>query len=312
MPRVLSVWLDFTAQRRTNENELVTSKKMNILAEQFSNSLPSFMFFTTFSQLVSRICHPSMETYAVLRSIIVKLILDFPQRSLWMMLSVHKSSYASRVRRCTEIFSDKRLANKDVQVLIKHFCELAELFIMLTNKDIQVTQGKYSISTIMPRLMELFKNKEFSKILMPFERLMNLVLPAGKLKDSAASEFNAFPHSMVYIHSIKDELIVLPSLQKPKRIVLVGSDGNEYGILMKPRDDLRKDFRLMEFNAVVKQYLHQDPEARHRRLRIRTYTVLPLNEECGIIEWVPNLQAFRTIVTGKLNKLISVTSLILR
>jgi phosphatidylinositol kinase/protein kinase (PI-3 family) len=29
---------------------------------------------------------------------------------------------------------------------------------------------------------------------------------------------------------------------------------------------------------------------------IRTYAVVPLNEECGLIEWVPNTMSFRSVI----------------
>lgn len=66
--------------------------------------------------------------------------------------------------------------------------------------------------------------------------------------------------------------------------------------MLKPKDDLRKDSRLMEFNDVVNMYLHREPESRQKRLYIRTYSVVPLNEECGIIEWVDNLVGLRPIL----------------
>lgn len=66
--------------------------------------------------------------------------------------------------------------------------------------------------------------------------------------------------------------------------------------MLKPRDDLRKDYRLMEFNGVVNRFLQDASETRRRRLYIRTYSVLPLNEECGLIEWVPNLVGLRPIL----------------
>ena len=34
---------------------------------------------------------------------------------------------------------------------------------------------------------------------------------------------------------------------------------------------------------------------------IRTYAVVPLNEECGLIEWVPNTTGFRHILTAIYN-----------
>lgn len=39
----------------------------------------------------------------------------------------------------------------------------------------------------------------------------------------------------------------MSSLQKPKKIVFLGNDGRQYPFLAKPKDDLRKDYRLMDF-----------------------------------------------------------------
>ena len=68
---------------------------------------------------------------------------------------------------------------------------------------------------------------------------------------------------------------VMPSLVKPKKITLRGTDGRKYTMMAKPKDDLRKDSRLMEFNRLVNRHLASDAEARARSLRIRTYTVIP-------------------------------------
>lgn len=45
------------------------------------------------------------------------------------------------------------------------------------------------------------------------------------------------------------------------------------------------------------QCLRKDAESRRRELHIRTYAVIPLNEECGIIEWVNNTAGLRHILT---------------
>lgn len=305
MPRALSIWLDFTVsndskQKKQEDHFKRVTMQMNHLAENYTTKLPPFVFFTAFSQLVSRICHPSVEVYNVLKTILVKLIQSFPQQSLWMILSVYKSSYASRVRRCTEVLTDKRLQTKEMQKLIQDFNAMAERMIELTNKELPSRQMKFSVNTIYPQLPALLAKSGFSPILLPIQKYMQPVLPPLHQRDEPANLYNAFPNTAVYIVGMKDELTVLASLQRPRRVTLKGSDGKNYTFMMKPKDDLRKDFRLMEFNSVVKQYLHQNSEARQRRLNIRTYAVLPLNEECGILEWVPDLQAFRHIVNGKL------------
>lgn len=126
---------------------------------------------------------------------------------------------------------------------------------------------------------------------------MLLTLPPLSERDSSNIGYNPFPNRNIVITGIRDDVTIMNSLQKPKKIELKASDGRGYSFLMKPKDDLRKDFRLMEFNGVIKQYLYSDVDARQRRLNIRTYAVLPLDDECGIIEWVPNLLPYRTTIT---------------
>jgi serine/threonine-protein kinase ATR len=58
---------------------------------------------------------------------------------------------------------------------------------------------------------------------------------------------------------------------------------------------LLQDARLMEVNGMVNRLLQRCPGGRQRRLRLRTYAVLCLNEECGVLEWVPNTTGFRQV-----------------
>lgn len=300
MPGLLSIWFDFTARRQNNDSYKKVFAHLNKIIERFCDQLPAFMFYTAFSQLVSRICHPSREVFYVLKKIIIKLILQFPQQSLWTIMNVNKSSYENRVNRCTEIFSDERLNAASVQKLILDFNLLTECMIELTNKPV-VTTGETSLSKVCGGLPKLLQSSEFSSILLPIRKHLLPVLPAISQRDQPLDTFNAFPNAMVSITGIRDEIFILHSLQKPKRITLIGSDGCDYMMMLKPKDDLRKDYRLMEFNALINQHLHQDTEARQRRLYIRTYAVMPLNEECGIMEWVSNLQLFRPIILCRNN-----------
>jgi serine/threonine-protein kinase ATR len=115
--------------------------------------------------------------------------------------------------------------------------------------------------------------------------------------DSAGTKaVKVFPKDAVTIAAFMDDAMVLASLQKPRKLTIRGSDGNQYGVLAKPKDDMRKDQRLMEFNSMINRFLKRDVEASKRRLYIKTYAVVPLNEECGLIEWVDNLKTFRDIL----------------
>lgn len=108
----------------------------------------------------------------------------------------------------------------------------------------------------------------------------------------------AFSQSGVMIDFAEEKLMVLSSLMKPSRLTLRGTDGRSYSFLCKREDkgDMRKDSRLMEFNSMLNRLLRANPESAKRALRLRTFCVCPLNEECGLIEWVPNTNTLRNLV----------------
>ncbi|THH23186.1 hypothetical protein EUX98_g7993 [Antrodiella citrinella] len=93
-----------------------------------------------------------------------------------------------------------------------------------------------------------------------------------------------------------DEIEVMKSLARPRKITIQGSNGQKYMFLGKPKDDLRKDARLMDFNAIINKLLKSNSESRRRQLHIRTYGVVTLNEECGFIQWVPNTVPLRPLL----------------
>ncbi|XP_072931916.1 serine/threonine-protein kinase ATR isoform X2 [Epargyreus clarus] len=291
MPRMLSIWLDLEVSATDTSVHSVLAE-MTSLIKRYSERLPIYLFQTAFSQIVSRICHPVKEVYLQLKAIIVKLILAYPQHTLWMMMCVIKSGYPQRKKRCADVFADPRLKTPHMLKLYCDFTQLAEKLIELCNMPIGNNTTVSSLVRTLPRLLH---TDNFSHIMMPFEEFCKIVLPSKAARQERI-DFNIRAEPKVYIAKIMEEISTLPSLQKPKKVTLIGSDGKSYIILLKPKDDLRKDFRLMEFNEVVNRFLQDAPETRKRSLYIRTYCVLPLNEECGLIEWVPNLIGLRPVL----------------
>ncbi|XP_034652037.1 serine/threonine-protein kinase ATR [Drosophila subobscura] len=299
MPRLISLWLD-TAESSTNP-ELV--KKMNDLLGNCCTALPTPIFYTVFSQMLSRLCHPTPEVFSVLRNVIIRLVEDYPQQSLWMLLPHFKSATANRIKRCKLVLTDGRLQNAAFQKLLHDFNSLTERLIELTNKDVALDRS-YKLSELDKRLPKLCSQPDFSSILLPFEKYMQPTMPLSLESTSAAtlsplstsgSSVNWFPYQQIYISGFLEQVTILRSAAKPKKLTIRCSDGQEYDVMVKPKDDLRRDARLMEFNGLVKRYLHQNAPARQRRLHIRTYAVLPFNEECGLVEWLPNLSSYRSI-----------------
>lgn len=53
------------------------------------------------------------------------------------------------------------------------------------------------------------------------------------------------------------------------QVTLLGSDGKRYIFLAKPKDDLRKDNRMMEMNGILNRLLAKHPASRRRNLHLR-------------------------------------------
>ncbi|CAH0564186.1 unnamed protein product [Brassicogethes aeneus] len=301
LPRILSIWFDFGTRLLDVTSNTVKEERKNMLFKMTKliddslKRLPAYIFLTAFSQIISRICHPQKEVHQELKSIIIKLLQHYPQQCLWMIISVVKSSYAIRSKRCMEILNDSNLKTGSMLKLVKDFTSLAEKLIELCNKEIPADVSSTKVSQLLRALPRMLTKSDFSEIMMPTQKFRKLVLPNPDFK---SSQHNPFPNFYVHIAGIEDEVSVLASLQRPRKITLRGSDGKGYIYMLKPKDDLRKDFRLMEFNDIVNQLLSREPEARQRRLNIRLYSVAPLNEECGLIEWVNNLVGLRPILVN--------------
>ena len=71
----------------------------------------------------------------------------------------------------------------------------------------------------------------------------------------------------VFWQDFYDEIDIMRSLAKPRKIGIMGSNGQTYTFLGKPKDDLRKDARLMDFNAIINKLLKANSESRRRQLR---------------------------------------------
>lgn len=307
LPRLLSLWLDFGTsvvnQEKRERSKSAPSvqalqknvnslSKLNNMIGSFGKTLAPYQLFFAFSQLTSRICHAHNDVFQQLKMLIARLVVSYPQQALWLLMAVSKSSYQMRAKRCQEIFATAREMDPNLTKVIQDYIKLTERLLELCEKDLPQASTA-SIDKNFRPLKRLLEDDKFTPILLPLQSSMTVSLPNTVDK---RSQHNPFPANLVYIKGFEDTVEILASLQKPKKITMRGSDGRLYVMMCKPKDDLRKDCRLMEFNGIVNKFLRKDPESRKRYLYIRTYTVIPLNEECGLIEWVNNTSGLRHIL----------------
>ncbi|KAG8368042.1 hypothetical protein BUALT_Bualt15G0004300 [Buddleja alternifolia] len=300
LPRLLTLWFDFgSVYYRSNlqsskDMKNVQGKIMSIMRGCLKD-LPTYQWLTVLPQLVSRICHQNEETVRLVKHIITSVLRQYPQQALWTMAAVTKSTVSSRREAAAEIIQAARKGSTQggSNSMFVQFATLVDHLIRLCFHPGQSKARTINILTEFSALKRMMP----VEIIMPTQESLTVNLPSYdvNLTDSGTSDIFSYS-DLPTISGIADEAEILSSLQRPKKIILMGSDGIARPFLCKPKDDLRKDARMMEFNAMINRLLSKCPESRRRKLYIRTFAVIPLTEDCGMVEWVPHTRGLRHIL----------------
>ena len=315
LPRILTLWLDlgndvdrpldpkYGNDENFRTHAVAQRRKLfgfvNSQMKKYTDRLPPFVFYTAFAQIVARICHSNQTIYASLVDIIAKVVITHPQQALWTLLALIKSSAKERAHRgvacMTKIIENvkrlkKEAAGSEVRAMMAQGQRLSDQLLRICEGEIK---GKETHTTL--DHLGFNHNVAPCRLVIPLECTLTASLPT--VTDNVVMRTHkAFLKETVTISKFCEDVLVLNSLQRPRKINIRGSDGRVYGLLCKPKDDLRKDQRLMEFNTMINRSLKRDAQSSKRRLYIKTYAVTPLNEECGLIEWVDNLKTLRDIL----------------
>ncbi|KAF1842478.1 uncharacterized protein K460DRAFT_346363 [Cucurbitaria berberidis CBS 394.84] len=309
LPKILTLWLDMGMEvmntvpraakdKEFHEHRLAYLDHINEYLKRYaSERMPAFAWYTTFPQIITRISHPNKNVWEALQTIIIRVASSYPQQALWSLLAVLHSTQDDRRNRGTAVLQKLRDASKrkgvslDLKNLIIQGQRLTDALLAACDAPVEQRVAHVSLS----RDLGFSHKLAPTQLVVPIEANMLPNLPAGN-NSQTIRRHNPFPQDAITIQAFKDDVLVLSSLQRPRKVDVRGSDGRSYGLLCKPKDDLRKDQRLMEFNAMINRALQKDVESSKRRLYIKTYAVTPLNEECGTIEWVEGLKPMRDII----------------
>ena len=89
---------------------------------------------------------------------------------------------------------------------------------------------------------------------------------------------------------------VIPSKQRPRKMVLLGSDGVSYNYALKGHEDIRQDERVMQLFGLVNTLLNNDSESFKRHLNIQQFPAIPLSQSSGLLGWVPNSDTLHNLI----------------
>lgn len=94
----------------------------------------------------------------------------------------------------------------------------------------------------------------------------------------------------------------MPSLRKPKRIIMRGHDEREHPFLVKGGEDLRQDQRIEQLFEVMNIILSRDAACSQRNMQLRTYRVVPMTSRLGLIEWIENTCTLKDLLLNNMSR----------
>ncbi|KAJ3415636.1 hypothetical protein HDV05_004512 [Chytridiales sp. JEL 0842] len=97
----------------------------------------------------------------------------------------------------------------------------------------------------------------------------------------------------VKIAGFAQNVLVMGSIRRPKRLTMIGSDEKEYMWLVKGGEDLRLDQRVQQMFTIVNEIMQKDSACSRQNITLRTYKVIPMSTSLGIIEWVDSTKPLK-------------------
>lgn len=273
--RFLALWLN-----------QADSSAANASVSKHLSAVPTLKFAPLVNQLSSRLQDGKDKFQVLLMDLMFRICSDHPYHSLYQVFSTSKT----KAPKTDEVaLSRNSAANKLAESVAKK-SPSAAIWIAIHNSSIalfRVAQERIADKDA----------KAGSKI--PLRKLHSAV----KLEQMMTEAHTKIPpptmnivlrpdrdYSMLPTFSKFDQNIsVANGVSAPKIATMIASDGSAYKMLLKGgNDDLRQDAIMEQVFGQVSNLLKDHRPTRQRALGIRTYKVIPLTTNAGIIEFVKN------------------------
>jgi serine/threonine-protein kinase ATR len=318
-----NVGMDTPVKLSSDPSGFLRRKKeeANKLFSSFSSKIPSSAFYTALPQLIARLCHPNSDTRTSVKSLLVRVLARFPAQALWSLAWVRNSIDKTRSQIGREIFSSaqKRIGASDRKLdpFSRRSREKSHNLLAASQKLV------LHLIDIAKHIPKDDKVRSFKLARWKGEALLSDFLPPIQSVLSTPVESTRGTDQFPRLRAFHAQVQIMSSKAKPKRVkfyVVPAAHGTlsspgldlapaeedigELHFLVKneAKGDLRKDARVQDLNNVINRLMATaGKKKRQRRLHLRTFAVTCLSEDCGIVEWVPNTESFRSLVSKTYN-----------
>ncbi|KAH0795381.1 PIKK family atypical protein kinase [Histomonas meleagridis] len=101
----------------------------------------------------------------------------------------------------------------------------------------------------------------------------------------------------ITIHKIGHVMKMIPSAKLPRKLRIIGSDGRNYKYLLKGREDLRLDQRIVQLFSLANSILHDDKNGLEKHLNIKQVPIVPISPNAGLIVWAEGGETLYSMIS---------------
>ncbi|KAK5232793.1 Serine/threonine-protein kinase tel1 [Exophiala xenobiotica] len=271
--RFLALWL----------NQAESSKANDIVGRHLA-TVPTIKFAPLVNQLSSRLLDVKDSFQKLLMDLMFRICSDHPYHSLYQLFAASKSKGMKQ----DEIAVSRNLAAIRLSDMVNKKSVSSAIWVALHNSCIQY----HRVAT------DRLSDKE----LKTGSKIQLRKLPSGQKLENVLSDAHtriAPPTLNIPLRTDRDYsqvptfakfeplISIAGGVSAPKIITVIASDGSRHKMLLKGgNDDLRQDAIMEQVFQQVSELLKDHRATRQRNLGIRTYKVIPLTTNTGIIEFV--------------------------
>ncbi|KAM5467426.1 Serine/threonine-protein kinase tel1 [Microsporum audouinii] len=268
--RFCALWLD------NSDNQLANDAVSKHLPD-----VPSRKFATLMNQLSSRLLDDSDAFQPLLSTLVLQICIDHPYHGMYHLFVCSRSKKdndpkaISRYNAAGKIVDRLKKSKRSAEWLAIHNTSYHYL-----NFAAEPVEGKVKSGTKLVLKKTIYGTRLQSAIL-------NTKIPPPTMTIPLRTDcdYTNVPHLV----NFQPTFTIASGVSAPKIVTAVASDGARYKQLFKSgNDDLRQDAIMEQTFEQVSDLLQDHRDTQQRKLGIRTYKVLPLASNSGIIEFVQN------------------------
>ncbi|KIW21549.1 hypothetical protein PV08_02129 [Exophiala spinifera] len=271
--RLLALWLNQAESREANK---AVGKHLS--------GVPTIRFAPLVNQLSSRLLDVKDDFQKNLMELMFRICSDHPYHSLYQLFAASKSKAPKQ----DEVAVSRNQAAIKLSEMVNKKSTSAAVWVALHNSCIQYHRvASESLSEKEKRpgskiaLRKLPSGQKLENVLS--EAHTRIAPPTLNIPLRPDHDYSQVPTFVKFEPMIS----IAGGLSSPKIVTMIASDGQRYKMLLKSgNDDLRQDAIMEQVFQQVSDLLKDHRATRQRNLDIRTYKVIPLTTNSGIIEFV--------------------------